>query len=57
MKMIETRKLRIGDKVEFNGGYYVIQEIRLLPESRLGGYWVTLEGFDNPVHQYEINKI
>ena len=55
--MIETRKLRIGDKVEFHGGYYVIKEIRLMPELRLGGYWVTLEGFDNPVHQYEINKI
>jgi hypothetical protein len=55
--MIETRRLRIGDKVEFHGGYYVIQEIRLFPELRPGGYWVTLEGYSNPVHQYEINKI
>lgn len=55
--MIEVRKLRIGDKVEFQGGYYVIEEIRLFPELKPSGYWVTLEGYPNPVHQYEINKI
>lgn len=55
--MVNVKELRIGNLVDFKGGHYRVLEIRLMPELSPSGYWVTLEGYDNPVHVLEINKL
>jgi hypothetical protein len=55
--MIDVKELRIGNLVDFKGGHYKVIEIRLFPELSPGGYWVTLDGFDNPVHVMELNGV
>ena len=55
--MINVEELRIGNVVDFKGGHYRVLEIRLMHNLSPSGYWVTLEGYNNPVHVIELNGI
>jgi len=55
--MIDVKELRIGSKVNFKGGYYTVIEIRLFPNLSPSGYWLTLEGYNNPVHVLEVEGV